>query len=311
MERLVKKNDKKSSVGKTNAVKTSIQMAKGTPVKGISNQKMSGYVQHIGNQMPETALQKMGEYFNKDFSNVKIHPSSDKPAQVGALAYTKGNNIYFSPGQYSPHTHRGQALLGHELTHVLQQSQGRVQATRYHKGNAINDDPTLEHEADVMGMKVSSLGYKSNDKKKSSYPSIQLYSGSHRGMIQCARQIAQGIIKKKISKRLLYVGRTPSKTSKTGREVIKRMIGENKIRVVRGKMEFKASDNHYYAIKYADMSHRHDAVTWWNKTGRKFGARAPEVRRWMLDSRNYYLDHFSINRSQGAKLKENYKMPLK
>lgn len=64
-------------------------------------------------------------------------------------------------------------------------------------------------------------------------------------------------------------------------------------------------------MKYADMSHKKDAVTWWNKTGRKYGSKSKEVREWMLNSKNYYLDHRSINRSAGAKLGEKYKIPLK
>ena len=59
------------------------------------------------------------------------------------------------------------------------------------------------------------------------------------------------------------------------------------------------------------MSHKIDAVKWWNSTGRQYGARSAEVRKWMKDSRNYYLEHYSINRSQGAKLGIKYLPPLK
>ena len=34
----------------------------------------------------------------------------------------------------------------------------------------------------------------------------------------------------------------------------------------------------------ADMAHLTDAVSWWNSTGRYYGAKSPEVREWMLDS---------------------------
>src|SRR5689334_17259986 len=50
---------------------------------------------------------------------------------------------------------------------------------------------------------------------------------------------------------------------------------------------FKASDGEWYPLKLADMSHTTDVVNWWNSTGRAFGAKAPEVRTWMLDSNNY------------------------
>jgi hypothetical protein len=71
-----------------------------------------------------------------------------------------------------------------------------------------------------------------------------------------------------------------------------------------GLTEFQASNNKWYPLSEADMSHvpGKDAVTWWNQTGRQFGAKAPEVRDFMLNSDHYTLDHFSINRSAGAVL---------
>ena len=113
------------------------------------------------------------------------------------------------------------------------------------------------------------------------------------------------------SKRLKYMGKTPSKTSRTGKEVIERMKGEGKIRTVRGKQQFMASNGKWYDISEADMAHKVDAVHWWNTVGRKYGAKSKEVRNFMLDSDNYYLEHYSINRSQGAKLDEEYLPPLK
>lgn len=63
--------------------------------------------------------------FGYDFSNVKVHTDSvaAKSAQsINALAYTSGDNIVFNAGQYSPNTDSGKKLLGHELTHVVQQT---------------------------------------------------------------------------------------------------------------------------------------------------------------------------------------------
>ncbi|MEC1180060.1 pre-toxin TG domain-containing protein [Metasolibacillus meyeri] len=114
--------------------------------------------------------------------------------------------------------------------------------------------------------------------------------------------------------RLEYMGSTPGKNSKTGKEVIERMENEipPKIRKTRdGETEFMASDNKWYPIEEADMAHLTDAVSWWNSTGRYYGAKSPEVREWMLDSNNYVLDHYSLNRSAGAKLNETYLPPYK
>lgn len=104
---------------------------------------------------------------------------------------------------------------------------------------------------------------------------------------------------------------TPSKNSKTGREVIERMRTEGKVVGYGSRIQFQDSNGIWRSIKDADMAHRTDTVKWWNRKGRQYGAKAPEVRKWMKDSRNYYLDHYSINRSQGAKLGVEYLPPLK
>jgi hypothetical protein len=47
--------------------------------------------------------------------------AAESAGEVNALAYTVGNQIVFGSGQYAAGTRRGQRLLAHELTHVLQQ----------------------------------------------------------------------------------------------------------------------------------------------------------------------------------------------
>jgi len=68
-----------------------------------------------------------------------------------------------------------------------------------------------------------------------------------------------------------------------------------------GKKMFKdPTDGKWRDIAEADMGHIEDAVTWWNKTGRQYGAKSKEVRDWMLDSDNYVYEYFRTNRSKGA-----------
>ena len=102
-------------------------------------------------KLPEDVQAKMENSFGTNFSNVNIHQNDDSANQMGALAYTQGDHVHFAPGQYNPNTQGGQELLGHELTHVVQQREGRVQPTKQGKGLPINDNPALENEADVMG----------------------------------------------------------------------------------------------------------------------------------------------------------------
>jgi hypothetical protein len=72
-------------------------------------------------------------------------------------------------------------------------------------------------------------------------------------------------------------------------------------------------DDNWYDLDLADMSHKNfdghvDAVVYWNTEGRFKGAKSKEVREWMLNPDNYYLEHRSYNRSEGANL-EGYKPP--
>mgnify|MGYP002402393167 CR=1 FL=1 len=112
------------------------------------------------NKMPAEVQAKMEKAFGADFSDVNIHANSSAASSVGALAYAQGKDIHFAPGQYDPHSQRGQQMLGHELTHVIQQKAGRVAPTGRvgSSGTLLNDDPSLEREADEMGAKAASSG---------------------------------------------------------------------------------------------------------------------------------------------------------
>ncbi len=78
---------------------------------------------------------------------VQVHRNSAAHAQVGAHAYAQGRDNHLGPGQ--------ERHLPHEAWHVVQQAQGRVRPTLQAKGEAINDDPGLEREADQMGARAA------------------------------------------------------------------------------------------------------------------------------------------------------------
>lgn len=81
--------------------------------------------------------------------NVRVNYNSDKPAQLGASAYTQGTEIYVAPGQ--------DKRLPHEAWHVVQQSQGRVKPAMQISGVQINNDEALELEAENMGDKAGRI----------------------------------------------------------------------------------------------------------------------------------------------------------
>src|SRR5271166_2491524 len=106
-----------------------------------------------GQPLPEPVQRKMEAFFNTNFADVRVHVGHEAPS-IGALAFTHGTDLYFSPSQYNPTSPQGQRLLGHELTHVVQQRAGRVR-NPLGSGIAVVQDPALEAEAERMGLRAA------------------------------------------------------------------------------------------------------------------------------------------------------------
>jgi len=67
--------------------------------------------------------------FGHDFSQVRVHTDAragESARAVDAVAYTVGPHVVFAEGQHRPDTNKGQRLLAHELTHVVQQGHGAL-----------------------------------------------------------------------------------------------------------------------------------------------------------------------------------------
>ncbi|ODG97271.1 hypothetical protein A4S05_14300 [Nostoc sp. KVJ20] len=105
-----------------------------------------------GQNLPEPVLAKMQTAFSTDLSDVKVH-TDGQAEKLGSQAFASGNNLHFAQGKYDPESQSGQALIGHELTHVVQQRQGRVNIPQLSgEGNSIVvQDQALEAEADMLG----------------------------------------------------------------------------------------------------------------------------------------------------------------
>jgi hypothetical protein len=99
--------------------------------------------------------------FGHDFSKVRIHAdtrAAESAQAVNSLAYTVGNNMVFGSGRYTPDTEEGRRLLGHELTHVLQQSSSSgmmMQRTTYRGAGGCA--PVTEDDEDDSGPKNAGL----------------------------------------------------------------------------------------------------------------------------------------------------------
>jgi len=91
--------------------------------------------------------------FGHDFSQVRVHTDAragESAEAVNAQAYTVGRDVVFAPGQYQPTTEAGNAVLAHELSHVVQQDG----VTNYSADTISHPSDSSEHEADAVAGKV-------------------------------------------------------------------------------------------------------------------------------------------------------------
>ncbi len=85
--------------------------------------------QGSGSPLPVEVRQFMEPRFGADFSGVRLHTSSEAAVlnrSLHAQAFTHGQDIYLGEGRYDPGSPSGKHLLAHELTHVVQQTGGRL-----------------------------------------------------------------------------------------------------------------------------------------------------------------------------------------
>jgi hypothetical protein len=78
-----------------------------------------------GRPLPTHIRAPMEQAFGADFSGVKVHTDSHADylnRAIQARAFTTGQEVFFRQGEFALGSKRGQELLAHELTHVVQQN---------------------------------------------------------------------------------------------------------------------------------------------------------------------------------------------
>ena len=101
-----------------------------------------------GEALPGNVAARMGGVLGDSFSDVRIHTDTRAARtsdELGARAFTVGSSVAFGAGEYRPGTIVGDALLAHELAHVVQQRHAGSEVAAAHAGVG---DAALEHDAD-------------------------------------------------------------------------------------------------------------------------------------------------------------------
>jgi hypothetical protein len=148
------------------------------------NQERSG-----GQPLEGGFQQEMGESMDHDFSGVRVHTSSeagDLSQQIGAKAFTTGQDVFLREGAYDPHSRGGQELLAHELTHVVQQSGSTAGSGGPMTVTAPGD--AHEQEADAVAKTVTGVGAESRAQRQAEEDSIQRQVEEEEEPIQAQEQ---------------------------------------------------------------------------------------------------------------------------
>ena len=103
-----------------------------------------------GNALEGQAKTRLQSAFGADFSDVRVH--TDGTAQqladgLNAHAFTIGTDIAFGPGEYRPGTVVGDALIAHELAHVVQQG-----GSKSFQSQEATSDRELDADADLSAL---------------------------------------------------------------------------------------------------------------------------------------------------------------
>lgn len=110
-----------------------------------------------GQFLADGVADQLSSQLGHDFSHVQVHTdgaAADAATALGAEAFALGQDVFFGQGKYNPDSPSGKALLAHELTHVVQQDEGRLPSTG---GGFSVSDPgdAVEREASREAARVA------------------------------------------------------------------------------------------------------------------------------------------------------------
>jgi hypothetical protein len=106
-------------------------------------------LQPNANGLPDDIRTGLEQISGLNLGGVRVQYNSTEPARLNSTAFAQGANIMVGPGQ--------EKHLPHEGWHIVQQMQGRVKPTIAERGSLINDEESLEREADIMGARALSF----------------------------------------------------------------------------------------------------------------------------------------------------------
>ncbi len=111
-----------------------------------------------GSALDSRVKAPMEQAFGVNFSHVRVHTDASAAGlseSLNARAFTVGRDIAFGPGEYRPGTLVGDALIAHELAHVVQQGGVYSSAEPIRQGGAEYEALEADADSSAVGTVVS------------------------------------------------------------------------------------------------------------------------------------------------------------
>lgn len=142
-----------------------------------------------GTGLDKKTKNEMESGFGTDFSNVKIHTDAravQMSQELGAQAFTNGNDVYFNQGKYNPDSREGKHLLAHELTHTVQQTGAKQKSGTIQKSSIEN------HPEDLQAERPENPQFRGNPPLEKANDNQMLISTGQKG--QYVAELQQGLL---------------------------------------------------------------------------------------------------------------------
>ena len=142
-------------LGSNHATQAVMRLAQGPATEAVARLRPGG-----GRPLPPAVLARVNAVFGHDFSHVRLHSdaaAAEAAQALNARAFTVAHEIWFNVGQLDPGSPSGEALLLHELTHVLQHDEGRLPTPSGPESTVSQPSDPHEREAESTAQALAPL----------------------------------------------------------------------------------------------------------------------------------------------------------
>jgi hypothetical protein len=113
-----------------------------------------------GQRLPTDVAARLSAALGVDVSDAVIHTdaaAAQAAKSVNAHAFATGHDVFFAAGKYKPGTKEGDELLAHELTHVVQDAEGRIPMATGDGLTVSTPNQSHEREAELAGREAAGM----------------------------------------------------------------------------------------------------------------------------------------------------------